>query len=127
MALGARAPVPESMCCPSLYGLNPSSPDLAGSRYSWVGRCGFGGGCILDSLYRLSLPAGPGLDGLRGCLEAQGPTTDSLLDVNLPVQLPSDRNPGDLSSVQALVHTSKNDLSTLRSLLPTEDTREGKG
>lgn len=51
----------------------------------------------------------------------QDPTTDSLINANLPVEILGDRNPGEVPSVEVLVHTSKNDLSTVRSLLATED------
>lgn len=56
----------------------------------------------------------------------QDPTTDSLIDANLPIEILGDRNPGDLPSVEVLVHTSKNNLSTIRSLLATEDKRKDK-
>lgn len=56
----------------------------------------------------------------------QDPTTDSLINANLPVEILGDRNPGEVPSVEVLVHTSKNDLSTVRSLLATEHRRKEK-
>lgn len=53
---------------------------------------------------------------------------DSLVNGNLPVELLSDGNPGELSRVEVLVHSSKHNLSTIRPLLATEDKRKkGEG
>lgn len=52
----------------------------------------------------------------------------SLVNGNLPVELLSDRNPGDLPSVEVLVHASKHNLPTVRPLLATENKRKkGRG
>jgi hypothetical protein len=49
----------------------------------------------------------------------QAPTTNSLLDFNLPVKFLGDRGPVDVPFVQALVHTPEDDFSPiLRSFFP---------
>ena len=56
-----------------------------------------------------------------------GPTADSLLKANLPVQLLSDGGPVDLPCVQTTVHTPKDDCSpVLRALLAAECKVKGK-
>lgn len=59
-----------------------------------------------------------------GGASREDPTADSLIDADLPVEVLGDGNPGELPSVEVLVHTSKNNLSAIRSLLATEDKRK---
>jgi hypothetical protein len=57
----------------------------------------------------------------------QAPTTNSLLDFNLPVKFLGDRGPVDVPFVQAVVHTPEDDFSPiLRAFVAARDKGKSK-
>lgn len=62
-----------------------------------------------------------GLECLRYQVTIPEARPDSLINGDLPVKFLSDGNPGELASVEVLVHAPKHNLSAVRPLLATED------
>lgn len=65
-----------------------------------------------------------GLECLRYRVTLPEARPDSLVNGDLPIKLLGDRNPGELASVQVLVHATEHNLPAVRPLLATEDQRK---